>query len=96
MLRRKTIPPVEIDTDGTVYVNGQALDEMYVQEKSLGECDITFPYQVPEKSYFVMGDKRDVSIDSRSTVIGSVNESQIIGKVWLRVYPFNEVGIIDG
>ncbi len=87
---------VEIDTDGTVYVNGQALDEMYVQEKSLGECDITFPYQVPEKSYFVMGDKRDVSIDSRSTVIGSVNESQIIGKVWLRVYPFDEVGIIDG
>lgn len=86
---------VEIDTDGTVYVNGQALDEMYVQEKSLGECDITFPYQVPEKSYFVMGDKRDVSIDSRSTVIGSVNESQIIGKVWLRVYPFDELGFID-
>lgn len=86
---------VSIDDDGTVYVNDKVFDEPYVSNKSLGECDIEFPYQVPEKSYFVMGDKRDVSVDSRSTVIGAVGEDQIVGKVWLRVYPFKNIGFIE-
>lgn len=86
---------VSIDDDGTVYVNDVVFDEPYVSNKSLGECDIEFPYQVPEKSYFVMGDKRDVSVDSRSTVIGAVSEDQIVGKVWLRVYPFKNIGFIE-
>lgn len=86
---------VEIKEDGTVIVNGEELEEDYVMEKALGECDITFPYQVPEKSYFVLGDKRDVSIDSRSTVIGCVSEDQIIGRVFIRVYPISKIGTID-
>lgn len=85
---------IEIKEDGTVFVNGEELNEPYVLEKSLGECDISFPYQVPEKSYFVMGDKRNVSIDSRSTAIGCVNEDQIVGKVWIRIYPFSNIGSI--
>ena len=85
---------VDMDEDGNVFVNGEALDEPYIQEKSLGECDISFPYQVPENSCFVMGDKRYSSIDSRSSVIGSVSMDQMIGKVFFRVMPLNRFGLI--
>lgn len=85
---------VEIEDDGTVFVNGQMLDEPYITGKSLGECDIEFPFYVPEKKLFVMGDHRETSIDSRSTVIGCVETQQIIGKVFLRVWPLNEISII--
>lgn len=86
---------VEIDTEGNVYVNQKLLDEPYVTEKSLGECDIDFPYQVPDNHYFAMGDHRATSIDSRSTVIGSVDKEQIIGKVMYRVWPFDAMGFIN-
>lgn len=85
---------VEIDTEGNVYVNQKLLVEPYVTEKSLGECDIQFPYQVPDHHYFAMGDHRATSIDSRNTVIGSINSDQIIGKVMFRVWPFEEMGLI--
>lgn len=80
---------ISIDTKGVVSVNGEVLDEPYVDELALGECDIEFPYQVPESRYFVMGDHRVTSIDSRSTVIGCVEKSQIVGKVFLRVWPLS-------
>ena len=76
-----------INDDGTVYLNGSELIEPYVTEKSLGECDIEFPYQVPENSYFMMGDHRETSIDSRSSVIGCIAEDQIIGKILFRIWP---------
>lgn len=79
-----------INPDGTVYLNGTELHEPYVSEKSLGECDIEFPYQVPENSYFMMGDHRDTSIDSRSSVIGCVAQDQIIGKILSKIWPLNE------
>ena len=78
---------VTIDGTGKVYVNGSMLDEPYVTEPGLGESDIEYPYQVPDGSYFVMGDKRISSIDSRSTLVGCVKYDQIIGKVLLRVWP---------
>ena len=79
-----------INPDGTVYLNGTELDEPYVSEKSLGECDVEFPYQVPENAYFMMGDHRETSIDSRSSVIGCIAEDQIIGKILCKFWPMSE------
>ena len=78
---------MDIDEKGNVYINGELIDEPYVSEKSLGECDIDFPYIVPEGRFFVMGDQRDTSIDSRSSVIGCVEKDQIVGKVLGKVWP---------
>lgn len=80
-----------IESDGTVFLNGEPLDEPYVSEKALGECDVEFPYQVPENSYFVMGDKRETSIDSRSSVIGCVTTDQVIGKILCKFWPLSEL-----
>jgi len=78
-----------INPDGTVYLNGSELIEPYVSEKALGECDVEFPYQVPENSYFTMGDHRETSIDSRSSIIGCIAEDQIIGKILCKFWPLS-------
>lgn len=85
---------VDIAEDGTVYVNNEAIDEPYLQEKAFGETNIKLPYQVPEGKIFVMGDHRSVSIDSRNTSVGCVSQEQIVGKVWVRVWPFDVFGQI--
>ncbi len=85
---------ITLDENGVVTVNGETLDEPYVDELALGECDIKFPYQVPENRYFVLGDHRATSIDSRSSVIGCVEKSQIVGKVFLRVWPLSSFSLI--
>ncbi len=85
---------VDIDRDGRVSVNGEALDEPYVSELAFGECDLELPYQVPESRIFVMGDHRSVSVDSRSSVIGCVAEEQIVGKLVFRIWPLSELGPI--
>lgn len=77
---------VNIDDKGNVYVDDKLLDEPYVTEKSYGENDIKYPYQVPENSFFVMGDHRKTSIDSRKSVVGCVNREEIVGKIIFRVY----------
>ena len=79
-----------IESDGSVFVNGVQLDEPYLTEKSLGECDIQFPYQVPENAYFLMGDQRETSIDSRSSIIGCIAEDQMIGKLIFKLWPLSE------
>lgn len=82
---------IEIDTDGVVYLNGDPLEEPYASRLAVGECDLEFPYQVPQEEYFVLGDMRENSIDSRNTVIGCVTRDQIVGKVFFRIWPLNEM-----
>ena len=82
---------IDIDTDGTVYLNGDKLDEPYVQQMALGECDLEFPFQVPQEQYFVIGDMRESSIDSRNSLIGCIPKDQIVGKVFFRVWPFKKI-----
>ena len=86
---------VNIDVDGTVYVNGQMLNEPYLEDKALGECDIELPYQVPEKRVFVMGDHRSTSIDSRNTAVGCVEQEQIVGRLIMCVWPLANFGMIE-
>ena len=84
---------IEIDTDGTVYRNGEKLEEPYADQIAFGECDLEFPYQVPQEQYFVLGDMRESSIDSRNTLIGCVENDQIMGKIFLRIWPIKTLRI---
>lgn len=86
---------VDIDRDGNVSVNTVPLDEPYLAEKALGDCDIELPYQVPDGRYFLMGDHRSVSVDSRNTAVGCVGEEQIVGKLVFRVWPFEAFGMLS-
>ena len=83
---------VNIDEDGNVSVNGEKLDEPYLMEKAFGNTNIDLPYQVPDQRYFLLGDNRDVSIDSRNTAVGCIAEDQIVGKVVFRIWPLSEFG----
>jgi len=84
-----------IDEDGNVFLNGEMLDEPYITEKGLGECDIEFPFTVPENTYFLMGDHRSTSVDSRSSVIGCIAHEQIVGKLFLKVWPLENFSLIN-
>ena len=85
---------IDIDREGTVYVNNKKIEEPYLERKALGECNIELPYQVPESRVFVMGDNRTVSVDSRNTAVGCVAEEQIVGKIFFRVWPLKDMGFI--
>lgn len=83
---------VSIDVFGTVSVNGENLDEPYVENKTLGQCNLDFPYNVPTKAYFVLGDNRDIAMDSRLSEIGVVTKDRLIGKVVFSLNPLSDVG----
>ena len=86
---------VTIEKNGDVIVNGQVLDEPYLTEKAYGEVSIDLPYQVQDKSLFVLGDHRSVSVDSRNQAVGSIAEDQVVGKIVFCVWPLKAFGPIN-
>lgn len=86
---------VDIDEKGNVSVNEKPMDEPYLQTKALGETNINLPYQVPDERWFLMGDNRDVSIDSRNTVVGAVARDQIVGEIVFRIWPLKDFGPVQ-
>lgn len=86
---------IDMDEDGNVYVNGIYLDEPYISRKSSGICDIEFPVEVSENAYFVLGDLRSVSIDSRSSDVGLIYDERVIGKTVFRLWPPEQFGLVD-
>ena len=86
---------VTLDSDGTVFVNNLPVEEPYITEKAFGETNIELPYQVPEGKYFVMGDHRATSVDSRNTAVGCVGREQIVGKILFRIWPLEVIGMVS-
>lgn len=86
---------VDIDKDGNIYIDGELLDEPYLVEKALGECNIKLPYQVPDDRIFVCGDHRSTSVDSRNRSVGCVAEEQIVGKIVYRIWPLGNWGFVN-
>lgn len=86
---------VNILEDGTVLVNDQVLEEPYLTQKALGICDLEFPYQVPDKTYFLLGDERETSVDSRHSSVGCISEEEMVGKIIFRVWPMDVIGVIE-
>ena len=86
---------VDIDEDGNVYINNMLLDEPYLEEKALGDCNIKLPYQVPDGKVFVMGDHRSTSMDSRNIAVGCVAQEEIVGKIIFRIWPLNRFGLVE-
>lgn len=86
---------VDIDVDGYVSVNGELLNEPYIAERALGYCDIVMPCQVPDGRYFLMGDNRNTSMDSRDSEIGCISNDMIIGKIKFCVWPLADLGLVN-
>jgi signal peptidase I len=85
---------VVIDGEGNVYINEELLEEPYITDKGLSDCDLEFPYTVPGTGYFVMGDRRSNSVDSRNSIVGAIAQEDIIGKVSVRVWPLSKIGFV--
>ena len=86
---------VNIDAEGNVYVNNELIDEPYLQEKALGDCDIDLPYQVPAEKVFVMGDHRATSVDSRNSGMGCIENKSVVGRILVRVWPLRSFGLVN-
>jgi len=86
---------VDISQDGIVSVDKKPVEELYVNEFTRGVCNIDLPVFVPDRQFFVMGDNRVTSLDSRTSEIGMVHRDQIAGKALLRVWPLSRFGFIQ-
>ena len=86
---------IDIDPEGNVYVDNELIEEPYLQEKAYGDCTLDLPYQVPDERFFVMGDNRATSQDSRNMIVGCIADEQIIGKAILRIWPLSEFSSLN-
>jgi len=86
---------VDISREGIVSIDGKTLDEPYISEPAFGICDLELPYQVPEETYFLMGDERETSVDSRHSSVGCISKEEIVGKIVFRVWPFEVFGTVN-
>lgn len=86
---------VDIDKNGNLFVNGQFVSEAYIAQPSLHPISISLPYKVPDDTYFVLGDNRKNALDSRTDLVGTINQKEITGKLIFQIFPFNKFGIID-
>ena len=85
---------VQIDENGNIYINGELLEENYGAETIQNPGRAAKPITLGDDEYFVMGDNRNNSKDSRSEEVGNVKRSQIIGRAWLRIWPLNKFGLL--
>ena len=87
---------VIIDEDGTVRVDGKPLEEPYIKSNSFGNTNIAFPHTVGENYYFVRGDDRVESLDSRNSAVGDIHAEQIVGRIVFRIWPLKAFGAVGG
>ena len=87
---------VQIMEDGSIYINGEKMEESYgrevIQPETIGRA--AEPIVLGEDEYFVMGDNRNNSSDSRTDIVGNIKREDIIGKAWLRIWPLSDFGVL--
>ena len=86
---------VSVDDHGVVYINDKIVGEPYVSERALGSSDIEYPFRVPDDGYFVLGDNRTASVDSRNSVVGCITQDQMVGKLLVCIWPFASIRVIQ-
>ena len=88
---------VQIMDDGSIYINGEKLEENYgmevIKPETIGRA--AEPIELEDDEYFVMGDNRNNSSDSRTDMVGNIKRENIIGKAWLRIWPVSDFGILQ-
>ncbi len=85
---------VQIDYDGNIYINGSLLEESYGREVIQNPGRAAEPITLGEDEYFVMGDNRNNSSDSRDPSVGNIHRKDIIGRAWVRIWPFSKFGVL--
>ncbi len=83
---------IYIDENGKIYINDELLEEDFGKEVILSAGTAGEPLTLGENEYFVMGDNRNCSLDSRDFMVGNIHKDEIIGKAWIRIYPFDKIG----
>lgn len=85
---------VYIDENGVIYIDGEVLKESYGKEVIADPGRAFEPITLDEDEYFVMGDNRNNSSDSRDPVVGNIHRDELIGKAWMRIWPLDKMGMI--
>lgn len=85
---------IRIDEEGKIYINGEVLEENYGKEVIVDAGLVAEEITLADDEYFVMGDNRNDSADSRFLSVGNIRRESIMGRAWLRIYPFKSFGIL--